>query len=142
VLGTSNKTERLLGYYTWHADDAPAVNPLGDLWKTQVWALARHLGLPDEVVEKAPTADLVPGQTDESDLGVTYPEADAILAGIVAGRPKEALVAEGCRPEAVERVWARHHGTHWKRHAPTVAVASDSAVNVSYLRPVDYGLRA
>ncbi|MGH7541173.1 MAG: NAD(+) synthase, partial [Gemmatimonadota bacterium] len=78
-LGTGNKSERLLGYYTWHADDAPPINPLGDLFKTQVWALARAVGVPSEVVEKPATADLVRGQTDEDDLGISYPEADLIL---------------------------------------------------------------
>ncbi|MFO0093633.1 MAG: NAD(+) synthase, partial [Gemmatimonadaceae bacterium] len=72
-LGTGNKTERLFGYFTWHADDSPPVNPIGDLFKTQVWQLARHLGLPDVVVTKPPTADLIVGQTDEGDLGISYP---------------------------------------------------------------------
>jgi NAD+ synthase (glutamine-hydrolysing) len=68
-VGTGNKSERLLGYFTWHADDSPPINPLGDLFKTQVWSLARHLGLPEEVVDKPASADLIVGQTDESDLG-------------------------------------------------------------------------
>ncbi|HEY8197803.1 MAG TPA: NAD(+) synthase, partial [Gemmatimonadales bacterium] len=78
-LGTGNKTERLLGYFTWHADDSPPVNPIGDLFKTQVWALARHLGVPDVIVSKPATADLIKGQTDEGDFGISYPRADAIL---------------------------------------------------------------
>ena len=68
-LGTGNKTERLFGYFTWHADDSPPVNPLGDLFKTQVWALARLLGVPRSIVDKPATADLIAGQTDEGDFG-------------------------------------------------------------------------
>ena len=69
-VGTGNKSERLLGYFTWHADDAPPINPLGDLFKTQVWRLARHVGLPEEIVEKPATAELEPDQTDEEELGL------------------------------------------------------------------------
>ena len=71
-IGTGNKTERLMGYFTWHADDAPPVNPIGDLFKSQVWALARHVGVPERIVAKAPSADLEANQTDETDLGITY----------------------------------------------------------------------
>src|SRR5216110_2418782 len=78
-IGTSNKSERLLGYFTWHADDTPPVNPLGDLFKTQVWALARHVGVPEVIVTKPATADLIHGQTDEGDFGISYPKADRIL---------------------------------------------------------------
>ena len=71
-IGTGNKTERLLGYFTWHADDTPPVNPIGDLLKSQVWELARYLGVPQRLIEKAPTADLEADQTDEADLGISY----------------------------------------------------------------------
>ncbi|MSR06160.1 MAG: NAD+ synthase [Gemmatimonadetes bacterium] len=137
-LGTSNKTERLLGYFTWHADDAPAVNPLGDLYKTQVWALARHLGVPDVIVGKAPTADLVRGQTDEGDLGITYAKADLILHGLLSGHWAEAIVATGFTAAEVELVRKRLESTHWKRRLPTVAMLSNTAIGESYLRPVDY----
>jgi NAD+ synthetase len=80
-IGTGNKTERLFGYFTWHADDSPPVNPIGDLFKTQVWALARHLGVPDVIVSKPASADLIKGQTDEGDFGISYPRADAIRTG-------------------------------------------------------------
>lgn len=142
VLGTSNKTERLMGYYTWHADDTPAVNPLGDLYKTQVWALARELGVPEAVVEKAPTADLVPGQTDEGDFGLPYDRCDRILADLVEGASLERLAELGHDPREARLVWERHQRTHWKRHLPTTAVLSSTAVGVSYLRAVDYGLEA
>src|SRR5438067_9741238 len=84
-LGTANKTERLLGYFTWHADDSPPINPLGDLFKTQVWQLARHLGVSAEIISKPASADLIEGQTDEGDFGITYSEADEILNWLVSG---------------------------------------------------------
>lgn len=137
-LGTGNKSERLLGYFTWHADDAPPINPLGDLFKTQVWALARHIGVPDVIIDKPASADLVAGQTDEADFGVSYAVADRILAWLVAGyRPAE-LVARGFNAEEVELVRQRLDGTHWKRKLPTVAMLSQTAIGESYLRPVDY----
>src|SRR5438105_245349 len=79
VIGTSNKTESLLGYTTLFGDNASAINPLGDLYKTQVWQLSKHIGVPDAIVSKAPSADLWPGQTDETELGVTYSKVDELL---------------------------------------------------------------
>ncbi|HEY0972666.1 MAG TPA: NAD+ synthase [Gemmatimonadales bacterium] len=137
-LGTGNKTERLFGYFTWHADDAPPVNPLGDLFKTQVWALARHLGVPAPVVEKAPSADLVQGQTDEGDFGISYEKADVILHHLLAGVTPAELAGCGFAPAEVELVRRRLDGTHWKRRLPTVALLSQTAIGESYLRPVDY----
>jgi len=84
-IGTSNKSERLLGYFTWHADDTPPVNPLGDLFKTQVRALARHVGVPEVILAKPPTPDLVPGQTTEGDYGISYDKVDRILYYLLRG---------------------------------------------------------
>ncbi len=137
-LGTGNKTERLLGYFTWHGDDAPPVNPLGDLFKTQVRQLARHVGLPEIVVTKPATADLVRGQTDESDLGISYAKADQILHWVLDGRRRDEVVSLGFTSEEVELVSKRLHSTHWKRRLPTVAMVSSTAIGESYLRPVDY----
>ncbi|WP_423925675.1 NAD+ synthase [Candidatus Palauibacter sp.] len=137
-VGTGNKSERLLGYYTWHADDSPPVNPLGDLFKGQVWALARAVGVPAEVVDKPATADLIQGQTDEEDLGVTYPEADLILHHLISGRRPDDLVEAGFERKRVELVAGRLASTHWKRHLPTVAMLSPTAIGEWYLRPVDY----
>jgi len=137
-LGTGNKSERLLGYFTWHADDSPPINPLGDLFKTQVWALARHLGVPQVIIEKPATADLVKGMTDEDELGVSYHEADPILHWLLRGYRAEDLVRAGFDAEAVELVSRRLRSTHWKRELPTVAVLSSSAIGEFYLRPVDY----
>jgi len=132
-LGTSNKSERLLGYFTWHGDDAPPVNPLGDLFKTQVWELARHVGVPEEIVGKPATADLIKGQTDEGDLGVSYVHADRILYHLIRGEEPRDFPRE-----EVDIVRKRLDSTHWKRRLPTVAVVSQTAIGEFYLRPVDY----
>jgi NAD+ synthetase len=132
-LGTSNKSERLLGYFTWHGDDAPPVNPLGDLFKTQVWELARHVGVPDAIVGKPATADLIKGQTDEGDLGVSYAVADRVLYHLIRGEEPK-----GYGQLDVETVRKRLDSTHWKRRLPTVAVVSQTAIGEFYLRPVDY----
>jgi NAD+ synthetase len=137
-IGTGNKTERLLGYFTWHADDTPPVNPLGDLFKTQVWALARYLGVPQPLVDKAPSADLEAGQTDEDDLGITYVRADAILAQLLLGYSDAELVERGFSADEVSLVRRRVDATHWKRHLPTTAMLTNTAINEFYLRPVDY----
>lgn len=137
-LGTGNKTERLFGYFTWHADDSPPVNPIGDLFKTQVWALARHLGVPAPIVDKAPTADLVAGQTDEGDFGISYPRADQILHWLLSGYQPGAIAKLGFTAEEIALVKKRLDGTHWKRRLPTVAMLSPTAIGEFYLRPVDY----
>jgi NAD+ synthetase len=137
-LGTGNKTERLFGYFTWHADDAPPINPLGDLFKTQVWTLARHLGVPDAIVLKPPTADLVVGQTDEGDFGISYAKADEILNWMLAGYKPEELIERGFDEDDVKLVRKRLESTHWKRRLPTVAMLTNTAIGESYLRPVDY----
>jgi NAD+ synthetase len=137
-IGTGNKTERLMGYFTWHADDTPPLNPIGDLFKTQVWALARYLGVPEPIVAKAPSADLEANQTDESDLGITYLEADRILALMLAGYGDAKIAARGFEPGNVTLVRRRVESTHWKRHLPTTAMLTNTAINEFYLRPVDF----
>ncbi len=137
-LGTGNKTERLFGYFTWHADDSPPVNPIGDLFKTQVWALARHLGVPDVIVTKPASADLIRGQTDEGDFGISYPKADVILHWLLQGYRAEEIAALGFTAAEVALVRGRLESTHWKRRLPTVAMLSQTAIGEYYLRPVDY----
>jgi NAD+ synthetase len=137
-IGTGNKSERLFGYYTWHADDAPPINPLGDLFKCQVWDLAEALGVPEVIINKPATADLVKGQTDESDFGISYRKADRILHYVVQGFNRDALLGLGFPEAEVDIVWKRVSGTHWKRKLPTVAMLSNTAINEYYLRPVDF----
>ena len=137
-IGTGNKSERLLGYFTWHADDAPPVNPLGDLFKTQVWELARHVGVPDVILSKPATPDLIPGQRTEQDYGFTYEQADPILYYLIRGHGLDEIAARGFDPAVVAAVRQRLDSTHWKRRLPTVAVLSQTAIGEFYLRPVDY----
>ena len=137
-LGTGNKTERLFGYFTWHADDSPPINPLGDLFKTQVWALARHLGVPEVIVTKPASADLISGQTDEGDFGISYLAADQILNWLLSGYTPDEVAARGFDEASVTLVRRRLESTHWKRRLPTVAMLSPTAIGESYLRPVDY----
>lgn len=137
-VGTGNKSERLFGYYTWHADDSPPINPLGDLFKTQVWKLAEHLGVHPDVVHKPASADLVEGQTDEKDYGITYAAADPILKYITQGYTFQQLLNLGFPADQVKLVWNKVAGTHWKRRLPTVAMMTNGAIGEYYLRPVDY----
>jgi NAD+ synthase len=137
-IGTGNKTERLFGYYTWHADDSPPVNPIGDLFKTQVWQLARHVGVPSVIIDKPASADLIVGQTDEGDLGISYPQADRILHFLLQGYSVERLAALGFRQEDAALVMRRVSRTHWKRHLPSTAMLSATAIGEYYLRPLDF----
>ncbi len=137
-LGTGNKTERLFGYYTWHADDSPPINPLGDLYKSQVWALARHLGVPADIIDKPASADLIQGQTDEGDFGISYARADELLNWMLNGWTPIDLTARGFDARDIEIVRRRLESTHWKRRLPTVALIGPTAIGESYLRPVDY----
>ena len=137
-VGTGNKSERLLGYFTWHADDSPPINPLGDLFKVQVWELARAMEVPDEIVAKPASADLIRGQTDEEDLGIRYADADLILHHLLSGNTPDQLEEFGFDAAKVRLVHGRLEGTHWKRHLPTVPMLSSTAIGEWYLRPVDY----
>ncbi len=140
VVGTSNKTEMLLGYSTQWGDAAHAVNPLGDLYKHQVYQLARYLELPPEVIDKAPSADLVAGQTDEADLGFTYAEADELLYRMVDERfDAEELVAEGFDREFVRKVAQRVVRNQYKRIPPVIAKLSRRTINQDFRYLRDWG---
>jgi NAD+ synthase len=108
------------------------------LFKTQVWALARHIRVPEEIVGKPASADLIEGQTDEGDFGISYARADAILNWLVNGYSVADVEAHGFTAAEVALVHKRLSGTHWKRKLPTVAMVSHSAIGEAYLRPVDY----
>lgn len=140
VVGTSNKTELLLGYSTQFGDAACALNPLGDLYKHQVWQLARHLGLPAQVIDKPPTADLFEGQTDESELGFSYAEADAILHALVDERRTVAETAALGHPIGlVERIVARMAANQYKRQPPLVAKLGERTVTHDFRYLRDWG---
>ena len=139
VLGTSNKTELLLGYGTIHGDLASALNPLGDLYKTQVRDLSRALHVPKSILDKPPSADLWPDQTDEGDLGVTYDEVDRILALMVDARiSTETIIARGFRRETVLRVRQRILSSQFKRRLPLIAKVSTRSIGWDFRYPRDW----
>jgi NAD+ synthase len=138
VLGTSNKTEILLGYSTVFGDNASSLNPLGDLYKTQVWQLSRHLGLPGAVIDKAPSADLWPGQTDEGDIGVDYATADEVLYLLFdEGLRPEEVVERGYDERSVKRIVTLEQRFRFKRRLMLIARLSGSAVNLDQEIPRD-----
>jgi NAD+ synthase len=141
VLGTSNKTELMLGYGTLFGDMASAVNPLGDLWKTQVRALARHVGVPDPIVQKPPSADLWTGQTDETELGFTYERVDHVLHLLVDQRCEiPETVAAGFEEEFVRAVARRIQTSQFKRRMPVIAKLSARTIDREFRYPRDWGL--
>ncbi len=139
-IGTSNKTELLLGYGTLFGDMASAVNPLGDLYKTQVRQMARAVGVPEAIIQKAPSADLWVGQTDEGELGFTYAEVDKLLYLLVDERYKtEEAIAAGFDRQFVETVVQRMRASQFKRMPPVVAKVSRRDVGHDFLYPRDWG---
>jgi NAD+ synthase len=133
VIGTSNKTEILLGYSTQFGDAACALNPLGDLWKHQVFQLAAHLDLPEEVSAKPPSADLFEGQSDEDDLGFSYADADAILVRLVDQRwSEDDLVRTGFDADLVGQLVRRIVANQYKRLPPIVAKLGERTVNQDF----------
>ena len=140
VLGTSNKTELLLGYGTIFGDLASALNPLGDLFKTQVFALGRYLQLPDAILEKPPSADLWEGQADEADLGFSYAVADTILEAIVDQRyrPGE-VVAMGFDEILVASITDRVRANQYKRRLPLIAKLGPRTIDRDFRYPRDWG---
>jgi NAD+ synthase len=139
VLGTSNKTELLLGYGTQFGDLACALNPVGDLYKTQLRELAAHLGVPRGVIEKAPSADLWEGQTDEGELGFTYEQADLILYHMVDRRARPAeLTAAGFDGDLIAKIRERIRRNHFKRVMPLIAKLSLRTVGHDFLYPRDW----
>ena len=133
VIGTSNKTEILLGYSTQWGDAACAINPLGDLYKNQIVQLARHLDVPSEIVDKPPSADLFEGQTDEDELGFTYERVDRLLHYMVDERYTEAeLLESGFELAFVKRIAKRVAAMQYKRVPPLIAKLSDRTVNQDF----------
>jgi NAD+ synthase len=136
VVGTGNKTESLIGYTTLFGDSACAFNPIGDLYKSQVRQLAAELGVPEAIIRKAPSADLWPGQTDETEAGFTYPELDRLLFWrIDRRRSVEEVVAKGFDRAMVERVDRMVAGAEFKRQVPPIAKLGPRTAGVDYLYP-------
>ena len=122
VVGTSNKTEIYLGYSTQFGDSACALNPIGDLYKTNIWDLSRYLKIPNELIEKKPSADLWEGQTDEQEMGLTYKEADQVLYRMLEENKKvEEVLAEGFNKDLVDNIVKRMNRSEYKRRMPLIA---------------------
>lgn len=140
VVGTSNKTEILLGYSTLFGDSACAINPIGDLYKTQLRQLAAGLGVPESIINKPPSADLWAGQTDEHELGFTYAEVDKLLYLLVDQRysPEECIQAGFAEP-FVRDVVRRVQRSHYKRVMPPIAKLSNRTVGYDFLYLRDWG---
>ena len=136
VVGTGNKTETLIGYSTLWGDSASAFNPIGDLYKSQVRQLSADLGVPDEIINKAPSADLWPGQTDEEEVGFSYAEVDRILFRLVDKRRSlDEIVADGFERELVDRVDRMVAGSEFKRQVPPIAKVGPRTAGIDYLYP-------
>ena len=136
VVGTGNKTESLIGYTTLFGDSACAFNPIGDLYKSQVRQLAEAMGVPDEIIAKAPSADLWPGQTDEAEAGFSYPELDRLLFWLVdKRRSPDELVAKGFSPERVAWAVRALAGAEFKRQVPPIAKLGPRTAGIDYLYP-------
>lgn len=139
VMGTGNKTEALLGYATVFGDVACSINPLGDLYKAHVYQLAEALGVPGKIIEKAPTADLWPGQTDEGEMGITYLEADRYFYYLVEkGKKPAELVAMGFDPAFQRKVLERVNRNLFKRELPIIAKISGKTIKRPVKIPDDF----
>lgn len=139
ILGTSNKTELLLGYGTIHGDMACAINPLGDLFKTQIRQFAVYLGIPQRILKKEPTAGLWNGQTDEKELGLTYDKIDKILFQLVDKRKtKEEIVTLGFNKDDVEKIIKMIKNSEFKRKLPPIPKLSERTIGHDFLFPYDW----
>lgn len=140
VIGTGNKTEILLGYSTIFGDSASAINPIGDLYKTQVRQLSRALGIPDEIVDKAPSADLWANQTDEDELGFTYEDVDKLFYLLIDQRYRvEECVEAGFDENFVRSVLRRVQRNQFKRMMPPIAKVSNRTIGYDFLYLRDWG---
>jgi NAD+ synthase len=141
VLGTSNKSELLIGYSTRWGDGAHDINPLGDLYKTQVWQMAEFVGVPERIVKKKPSADLWPGQTDEGEIGLSYRLLDEILVAYVELRlKKEEIVAAGYDEKVVDKVLRMVRTSQYKRKLPIICKIAQRTVDKDFLYLRDWGL--
>jgi NAD+ synthase len=140
VLGTSNKTETLLGYTTWYGDNAASIQPIADLYKTQVRALARALGVPQPILDKKPSADLWPGQTDEAEMGLEYDVVDQVLYLLVDERiDPEQVVARGFSQALVDKTIRTVRNMQFKRMTAVIAKVGSRTPGIDFRYPRDWG---
>jgi NAD+ synthase len=138
VLGTSNKSELMLGYGTLYGDLASALNPIGDIYKSDIFKLARHLGVTKAIISKPPSADLWEGQSDEDELGYTYEQIDAFLKAFVDERLSvEELIEAGFDPNLCQMVTKRIYSNQFKRRLPIIAKLSERTIGHDFLYPRD-----
>lgn len=141
VIGTGNKTEILLGYTTLFGDSACAINPIGDLYKTQVWALAEYLGIPEQIIHKPPSADLWNGQTDEDELGIQYRQADEILYFMIDERMTfDELTAKGFDSALIDKLVRLVQRNQFKRVPPLIAKVGSRTSNIDFRYARDWGV--
>lgn len=141
VIGTGNKTELLLGYGTIHGDVASAINPIGDLYKTQIWQLAESMGIPESIRKKKPSADLWLGQTDEAEMGFSYGEVDRLLFLMIDERRDDtALGKSGFSGEFIRKVRSMIRKNQFKRRPPLIAKISYRTLNVDFRYVRDWGI--
>jgi NAD+ synthase len=140
VIGTSNKTELLLGYGTLYGDMASALNPIGDIYKTQVWLLSEEMGVPRAIVDKQPSADLWAGQTDEQELGFTYRAVDELLYHMVDMRcTREELISFGFAADFIDLIYRKIQNSHFKRRLPIIAKVSNRTIDRDFRYSRDWG---
>jgi NAD+ synthase len=140
VIGTSNKTELLLGYGTIFGDLASAINPIGDLYKTHIWQLAKYLEIPKEIINKPPSADLWIGQTDEDELGYTYEEIDKLLYHLIDLRyPEELLLDMGYTIKTINDIKIKIQKNQFKRRPPVIAKLTNRTINQDFRYCRDWG---
>ncbi len=141
VMGTSNKSELLLGYGTLFGDLASAINPIGDMYKSEIFEFARFLGVPDSIIDKPPSADLWEGQSDEDDLGYTYAQIDTVLKEYVENRlSREELIAKGFDKDMVEMALKKIYQNQFKRKPPLIAKLTSRTIGHDFLYPRDIKL--
>lgn len=141
VLGTSNKSELMLGYGTLYGDLSSAINPIGDLYKSEVFELAAYLGVTASIIKKPPSADLWDGQSDEADLGYTYEQLDYVMKQYVENRlTKEDIIKSGCDKEMLDMIIERIFKNHFKRKMPVIAKLTSRTVNHDFNYPRDIRL--
>lgn len=141
VLGTSNKSELMLGYGTLYGDLASAINPIGDLYKTEVFELARYLGIPSSIVDKPPSADLWAGQSDETEIGYPYVDLDRVLKRYVEERHlREEMIKDGENSHLVDMVIGKIYKNQFKRKMPVIAKLTSRTVNHDFNYPRDITL--
>ncbi|TDA64317.1 NAD+ synthase [Sulfuricurvum sp. IAE1] len=141
VLGTSNKSELMLGYGTLYGDLASALNPIGDLYKTEVFELARHLGIPGSILSKPPSADLWAGQSDEAEIGYPYSDLDRVLKRYVEERhTREEMIRDGEKPDLVDMIIGKIYKNQFKRRMPVIAKLTSRTVNIDFNYPRDITL--